>query len=78
MPGRRARRDGGSVVDRTSSAMVAALEQHRAVTASLLVRLDALAERGGSSVERVVGPFRSRLREEDRALEPLVDLLARR
>ena len=72
-----ARRDGDDVADRTVTTLVAALEQHRAVTASLLDGLDALVERGGSAAERLLGPFSSLLREEDQALEPLVDQLAR-
>ena len=61
------------MADRT----VAALEQHRAVTASLLDRLDSLVERSGSAAEHPLGPFSSLLREEDQALEPLVEQLAR-
>jgi flagellar biosynthesis/type III secretory pathway ATPase len=72
-----ARRDRDRMADQTVSAIVIALEQHRAVTASLLDRLDSLVERGGSAAEHLVGPFRSLLREEDQALEPLVDQLAR-
>ena len=65
------------MADRTISAIVAALEQHRAVTAGLLDRLDSFVERGGSVAEHLVGSFSSLLREEDQALEPLVDQLAR-
>jgi flagellar biosynthesis/type III secretory pathway ATPase len=65
------------MADRSVNALVAALEQHRAVTASLLDGLDSLVERGGSGAEHLLGPFSSLLREEDQALEPLVDQLAR-
>jgi hypothetical protein len=65
------------MADRRISAIVAALEQHRAVTGSLLDRLDSLEKHGGAAAEHLVGPFRSWLREEDHALEPLMDQLAR-
>jgi hypothetical protein len=65
------------MADRTMTAIVAALERHRAVTASLLDRLDALATTGGGAATSLVTPFTSLLREEDQALEPLVDQLAR-
>jgi hypothetical protein len=65
------------MADRTTIAIVAALERHRAVTASLLDRLDVLARTGGGAAATLVTPFTSLLREEDRALEPLVNQLAR-
>ena len=77
MPRPAVRRDRDRVADRTVSAIVTALEQHRAVTASLLDRLDSLVELGGPAAEHLIGPFSSLLREEDQALEPLVDQLAR-
>jgi hypothetical protein len=64
------------MVNRTVAPLVSALEQHRAVTASLLDRLDWFIESGGSAVEQLVSPFTDLLREEDRALEPLVEQLA--
>jgi flagellar biosynthesis/type III secretory pathway ATPase len=71
------RRERDRMDDPTVFAIVTALEQHRAVTASLLDRLDSLVERGGSAAEQLVGPFSSLLREEDQALEPIVLQLAR-
>jgi hypothetical protein len=55
------------------TSIVAALEEHRAATASLLDRLDALG-----SASKFLAPFSDLLREEDRALQPLVDRLAQR
>jgi hypothetical protein len=76
MLGQTAWRDRGDMADRTMTAIVAALEQHRAVTASLLDRLDSLATSGGGAAATLVTPFTSLLREEDQALEPLVNQLA--